>query len=121
MPPGFIYLIAMATKKTKTKEVEFTAKVKKIKVGPGRPPGVPNKVTTLNKIIINELLDDYQKSGLMSKDFLALEPRDRMAMAERLMQYVMPKMQSTSIDFKAEETTVTIEQKLKELAGESEQ
>lgn len=110
----------MGTKKNK--EVEFTAKVRKIKVtGPGRPPGVPNKVTTLNKIIINELLDDYQKSGLMSEDFLALEPRDRMAMAERLMQYVMPKMQSTSIDFKAEETTVTIEQKLKELADESEQ
>lgn len=73
----------------------------------GRQKGTPNKSTILNKKIINDLLADYNDSGLMSKDFVNLEPKDRLLIAEKLMQYVMPKMQSTSVDL----TTSTDEKK----------
>lgn len=83
----------------------------------GRQPGSQNKVTRMTKEVIANLLNDYQESGLMGSDFLELEPKDRIAVAEKLMQYVMPKMQNTSVDFNATNgTRITIEQKLREKA-----
>ena len=84
----------------------------------GRQKGSVNKVTAMTKAVISDLLSDYQDSGLMGSDFLALEPKDRFLCAEKMMQYIMPKMQSTAIDFNNKATTITIEQKLRELAEE---
>lgn len=84
---------------------------KRVKTG-GRVKGTPNKVTSLSKSVISNMLDQYQESGLMGADFLALEPKDRMQIAERLMQYVLPRLQSTAVDLSAHDTKVTIEQKL---------
>ncbi len=68
----------------------------------GRQKGTPNKATAIGRQTILELLTNYSDSGLMSKDFLALEdPKDRLLIAEKLFQYVMPKMQSTAIDLSA--------------------
>ena len=64
----------------------------------GRAKGTPNKKTTETKECIARMLNDYQTSGLMESDFIKLEPKDRMAIAERFMQYLMPKMQATSMD-----------------------
>ena len=75
-----------------------------------------NKVTAMTKAVISDLLSDYQDSGLMGSDFLALEPKDRFQCAEKMMQYIMPKMQSTSVDFNNKATKITIEQQLRELA-----
>lgn len=86
----------------------------------GRQKGTPNKSTMLGKAAIVELLADYSNSGLMSSDFATLDPKDRLAIAEKLMQYVMPKMQSTSIDLNTEEKSKTIEDVLSDLSGESE-
>lgn len=89
---------------------------KRVKYG-GRTAGTPNKVTTMTKGVIASLLNDYQESGLMGSDFLELEPKERIAVAEKLMQYVMPKMQNTSVDFNATSgARITIEQKLREKA-----
>lgn len=89
---------------------------KRVKYG-GRVAGTPNKVTTMTKGVIASMLNDYQESGLMGSDFLELDPKDRIAVAEKLMQYVMPKMQNTSVDFNATNgTRITIEQKLREKA-----
>ncbi len=84
----------------------------------GRQKGTPNKSTMLGKAAIVELLTDYSNSGLMSSDFAAIEPKERLTIAEKLMQYVMPKMQSTSIDINSEEKKKTIEDTLVELSGE---
>jgi hypothetical protein len=70
----------------------------------------------MTKSVISNLLGDYQDSGLMSSDFLALEPKDRIVIAEKLMQYIMPKMQSTSVDFAEKSTRITIEQRLAQLS-----
>ena len=85
----------------------------------GRAKGTPNKTTTLTKQVISLLLSDYSDSGLMAQDFMELEPRDRFSMAEKLMNYVMPKMQSTAVDLNATVTNKTIEDELARLAQEN--
>ena len=85
----------------------------------GRQKGTQNKVTTVTKEILSDMLGDYQESGLMTADFLALEPKDRIQCAEKMMQYILPKMQSTSVDFNNKATKITIEQKLRELSEEN--
>lgn len=87
----------------------------------GRQKGSVNKVTAMTKAVISDLLSDYQDSGLMGSDFLALEPKDRFQCAEKMMQYIMPKMQSTSVDFNNKTTKITIEQQLRELAEDQEE
>lgn len=84
----------------------------------GRKKGTPNKSTTLGKEVIVSLLSDYANSGLMTSDFEALDPKDRLVIAERLMQYTMPKMQSTAVDITTGDREKTIEDRLAELAGE---
>lgn len=93
-------------------------RVKRKKTG-GRQKGTQNKVTTVTKEILSDMLGDYQESGLMTADFLALEPKDRIQCAEKMMQYILPKMQSTSVDFNNKATKITIEQKLRELSEEN--
>lgn len=82
----------------------------------GRQKGTPNKTTQMNKRIISNLLADYSDSGLMAKDFLRLEPKDRMSIAEKLMQYVMPKMQSSSVDVSMSDEKKTLEDTLASLS-----
>ena len=84
----------------------------------GRQKGTPNKATSLTKATISQLLSEYHESGLMFKDFKALESKDRLMIVEKLMQYTMPKMQSTSVDLSVEEGKKTIADTLTELAGE---
>lgn len=68
----------------------------------GRAKGTPNKATTLCRETISAMLSEYQESGLMLADFTALEPKDRLAIAEKMMQYTMPKMQSTNVGITTE-------------------
>lgn len=99
-------------------ELNMKERVKRKKTG-GRQKGTQNKVTTVTKEILSDMLGDYQESGLMTVDFLALEPKDRIQCAEKMMQYILPKMQSTSVDFNNKATKITIEQKLRELSEEN--
>lgn len=82
----------------------------------GRQAGTPNKTTAMNKSIITQMLAQYNDSGLMSSDFLSLDPKDRISIAEKLMQYVMPKIQSVDMNVAAEVKERTIEDKLIELS-----
>lgn len=99
-------------------KLNMKERVKRKKTG-GRQKGTQNKVTTVTKEILSDMLGDYQESGLMTADFLALEPKDRIQCAEKMMQYILPKMQSTSVDFNNKATKITIEQKLRELSEEN--
>lgn len=84
----------------------------------GRKAGTPNKVTSLTKAAITQLLTDYKETGLMDADFQALEPKDRMMIAEKLMQYTMPKIQSVEVDLGESLKKITIEDRLLELSQE---
>ena len=94
------------------------AKEKGCKKTGGRQKGTPNKTTTITKQVIANLLSSYHQSGLMEKDFISLDPKDRLVIAERLMQYNLPKMQATSIDMTVDEKKKTIEETLSELSKE---
>lgn len=89
--------------------------MKGMKTG-GRKKGTPNVTTVMNRKVIANLLTDYQNSGLMDEDFKSLEPRDRLLIAEKMMQYTMPKMQATSIDIQENGSGKTIEERLAELS-----
>lgn len=90
---------------------------KRVKTG-GRTKGTPNKISKVTKDVISSLLDDYNESGKMQEDFDALDPKDRLVVAEKLMQYVMPKLQSASVDMSVEKEK-TIEDQLRELSEEA--
>ena len=78
----------------------------------GRQKGTPNEVTTMSKAAIAEVLSDYNESGLLQSDFMLLKPLERITIAEKLMQYVMPKIQSVAVDLGGGDENRTIEDKL---------
>ena len=78
----------------------------------GRQKGTPNKVTTMSKAAIAEVLSDYNESGLLQSDFMLLKPLERITIAEKLMQYVMPKIQRVAVDLGGGDENRTIEDKL---------
>ena len=65
----------------------------------GRPKGKPNKIMQDVRGWLSAVIDKNRKQ--MERDLKALEPKDRLQMLEKLMQYVVPKQQavSTEIDF----------------------
>ena len=58
----------------------------------GRAKGTPNKATKNMREWLTKLLAKNRKQ--IEKDLQSLEPKDRIAMLERLMQYVLPKQQA---------------------------
>ena len=68
----------------------------------GRTAGTPNRVTTAVRQVITAAVDGYYHSQQFIDDIRALDPKDRVAVFERLSAYVIPKLQSTTLD-----TTIT--------------
>lgn len=84
----------------------------------GRKKGSPNKVQSPVKKAISDWIEGYSDSGKMKKDLDSLDPKDRLAIMEKLSQYVMPKIQAVSLDVDSGTSKITIEQKLIELSKE---
>ncbi len=85
----------------------------------GRPKGVPNKVTKSVRAFIGEVIDKNRRQ--MVRDLKALEPKDRLIILEKLMQYIIPKQQAQSIDITAltdEQLTSVINEISNNLADE---
>ena len=62
----------------------------------GRPKGKPNKLTQEARAWLSAVIDKNRKQ--MERDLKALEPKDRLQMLEKLMQYVIPKQQATTVE-----------------------
>lgn len=62
----------------------------------GRKKGTPNKVTTSMREWLTEIIDNNRDS--IQNDLAALEPKERLIILEKFMQYTIPKMQSISAD-----------------------
>ena len=62
----------------------------------GRPKGTPNKITQDMRVWLSAVIDKNRKQ--MEKDLKRLEPKDRLQILEKLMQYVIPKQQAVSAD-----------------------
>jgi hypothetical protein len=72
----------------------------------GRAKGTPNKMTTEVKAWLAGLIDKNRRQ--IERDLEQLEPKDRILMLEKLMQYVIPKMQS--VDARVDLNSLTDEQ-----------
>jgi len=57
----------------------------------GRTAGTPNKITSDLRTWISELIDDNREQ--IVEDLKDLEPQQRVAIFEKLLQYVIPKRQ----------------------------
>lgn len=79
-----------------------------IKTG-GRQKGSPNKVTSAVKECISKMLTDYTNSETFLKDFAELEAKERLMIAEKLMNYVVPKMQSVAVEDVNKEKKSTVD------------
>ena len=55
----------------------------------GRGPGVPNRVTSSVRTWLNEFVNNNRE--LIESDFKKMQPKDRVQVFERLLQYVLPK------------------------------
>ena len=64
----------------------------------GRQKGSSNKVTSTVKECFSKLLEDYTNSETFMKDFVSLEPKERLMLVEKLASYVVPKMQSVAVE-----------------------
>lgn len=69
----------------------------------GRPKGKPNKITADLRTRINDFLNENWDT--LQKDFEKLEPKDRLQFYEKLLQYGLPKLQSTEITTELERLT----------------
>ncbi len=58
----------------------------------GRPKGIPNKITSDLRTWLSELWNENRKQ--FKDDLKALEPHQRVATFEKLLNYIIPKQQS---------------------------
>lgn len=67
----------------------------------GRTAGTPNKVSGTLKEWLTSLIDKNRDQ--IEKDLQDLEPKERLQMMEKLMQYVIPKQaaQQVKLDFES--------------------
>ena len=72
----------------------------------GRKKGTPNKVTTTQREWLARLIDNNRER--IEQDINLLEPKDRLLILERLMQYSIPKLQAGQT--RVELNTLTDEQ-----------
>lgn len=63
----------------------------------GRPKGKPNKITQDMRAWLTAVIDKNRKQ--VEKDLKKLEPKERLLIIEKLMQYVIPKKQIIDIDY----------------------
>lgn len=71
--------------------------------------------TDATRDAIAMMIEDYIDSGLMSKDFLELEPKDRMNVVDKLLRYRLPQL--ASVDVNATVTAKTdLDEELRQLA-----
>jgi hypothetical protein len=67
---------------------------KGIKTG-GRDLGTPNKITKQLRERISDFLNENWTQ--IENDFQKLEPKERVILFERLLQYTIPRLQSTEL------------------------
>lgn len=83
----------------------------------GREKGTPNKVTSDTKQWIQQLIDGNRKT--FEKDLKELDSKDRLIILERMMSYVVPKMQSVDVKAQVEAEYQELEKLLEKAPDEA--
>lgn len=60
----------------------------------GRQRGTPNRVTSSVRNWLSQVIEDNRQQ--MEQDLKMLEPKERLIILEKLMQYVVPKQQAVN-------------------------
>lgn len=81
----------------------------------GRPKGKPNKVTQEIRVWLASVIDKNRRQ--IESDLKALEPKERLLILEKLMQYVIPK-NTRNENTEERQTTITFDEYIKLLNGE---
>lgn len=68
--------------------------IKRNKTG-GRQSGTPNKITANLRQKINDFLNSNWEN--LQNDFDKLEPKEKLMFYDKLLQYVVPRLQSTQL------------------------
>lgn len=67
----------------------------------GRQKGTPNKTTTaLREVITNIFRCNMQQ---IEEDLQSLDPHERIVLMEKLLPYVLPKLNNTNSDFNGQQ------------------
>ncbi len=83
----------------------------------GRPKGAPNKVTATTREWIAKLVDENRAQ--IKRDLKELEPKERLQMLERFMQYSVPKQTAVSVEAQVEEEYKALERLFDDLPDEA--
>jgi len=76
----------------------------------GRPKGTPNRVTSDLRKWVEYLIN--KNLSTMENDLKKLEPKERLMILERLMQYTIPKQQSISVEAQIQAEYIELEKLL---------
>lgn len=82
----------------------------------GRKKGEPNNRNVDIRTRIKQLLELYIDSDQMAQDFATLEPKDRLLIADKLLDRIVPKLQATAIDLSQSPADTALEQRLSSLS-----
>lgn len=74
----------------------------------GRPKGSANKTTTAVRQLLKGKFEQYFNGGLFDADLAELEAKDRLDTMLKIAPFILPKLQSTSIDTSSDLNAVTI-------------
>ena len=83
----------------------------------GRPKGTPNKITKELRQWISEVIDANREQ--MVEDLKTIEPGERLKILERRIQYVIPKTTHIDEDSTIRTQSVTFDEYIRMLRGES--
>lgn len=81
----------------------------------GRPKGSPNKITKELRSFVADLIDENREK--IVEDFKTLQPKERLLILERYMQYVIPK-KTHNEETKMRTQTLTFDEFQRLLNGE---
>ena len=63
----------------------------------GKPPGTKNKINAELRVMINDFLNS--EFDTIKEDFNKLDPKDKLKFYTDLLNYGLPKLQATSMEF----------------------
>ena len=71
----------------------------------GRPRGAGNRVTSLQKVRIAEVLEKLEET--LIEDIAAMKPREKIELWRDLQEFIQPKLQRVAVDVNPPEEGIT--------------